>query len=58
VPAASAPTSPELDPGVDQTQGPTDRLEERHGMNTVLLRLDLIGQAAAVKLDATDLEAI
>jgi transcriptional antiterminator RfaH len=33
-------------------------VEKRHGMNTVLLRLDFIGQAAAVKLDATDLEAI
>jgi hypothetical protein len=33
-------------------------VEQRYGMNTVLLRLDFIGQAAAVKLDATDLEAI
>ena len=33
-------------------------VEQRHGMNTVLLRMDFIGQAAAVKLDATDLEAI
>jgi transcription antitermination factor NusG len=33
-------------------------VEERYGMNTVLLRLDFIGQAAAVKLDATDLEAV
>jgi transcriptional antiterminator RfaH len=33
-------------------------VESRYGMNTVLLRLDFIGQAAAVKLDATDLEAI
>lgn len=33
-------------------------VEKRHGMNTVLLRLDFIGQAAAVKLEATDLEAI
>jgi transcription antitermination factor NusG len=33
-------------------------VEQRYGMTTVLLRLDFIGQAAAVKLDATDLEAI
>lgn len=33
-------------------------VEDRYGMNTVLLRLDFIGQAAAVKLDATDLELI
>ncbi len=31
-------------------------VEKRHGVNTVLLRLDFIGQAAAVKLDAADLE--
>lgn len=33
-------------------------VEERYGMNTVLLRLDFIGQAAAVKVEATDLEAV
>ncbi len=33
-------------------------VEKRHGMNTVLIRLDFIGQAAAVKLEATDLEPI
>jgi transcription antitermination factor NusG len=33
-------------------------VEQRYGMSTVLLRLDFIGQAAAVKLDATDLEVI
>jgi hypothetical protein len=33
-------------------------VEQRYGISTVLLRLDFIGQAAAVKLDATDLEAI
>jgi transcription antitermination factor NusG len=33
-------------------------VEQRYGTNTVLLRLDFIGQAAAVKLDATDLEAV
>jgi transcription antitermination factor NusG len=33
-------------------------VEQRYGMSTVLLRLDFIGQAAAVKLDASDLEAI
>lgn len=31
-------------------------VEKRHGVNTVLLRLDFIGQAAAVKIDASDLE--
>ena len=33
-------------------------VDRRHGMATVLLRLDFIGQAAAVKLQATDLELI
>jgi transcription antitermination factor NusG len=33
-------------------------VEQRFGMSTVLLRLDFIGQAAAVKLDASDLEGI
>lgn len=33
-------------------------VERRHGMNTVLIRLDFIGQAAAVKTEATELEAI
>jgi transcriptional antiterminator RfaH len=33
-------------------------VEKRHGMNTVLIRLEFIGQAAAVKLEATDLERI
>jgi transcription antitermination factor NusG len=33
-------------------------VEQRYGMNTVLLRLDFIGQAAAVKVDATDLEVV
>lgn len=33
-------------------------VEARHGMSTVLLRLDFIGQAAAVKFKATDLELI
>jgi transcriptional antiterminator RfaH len=31
-------------------------VEERHGVSTVLLRLDFIGQAAAVKVGAEDLE--
>lgn len=31
-------------------------VEQRYGMTTVLLRLDFIGQAAAVKLQAQDLE--
>ena len=33
-------------------------VEKRHGMSLVLLRLDFIGQAAAVKMEATDLEPI
>ena len=33
-------------------------VEKRFGMSVVLLRLDFIGQAAAVKLDATDLEMV
>jgi transcription antitermination factor NusG len=33
-------------------------VEKRHGMTTVLLRIDFINQAAAVKLDAFDLELI
>ncbi len=31
-------------------------VEARYGMTTVLLRLDFIGQAAAIKVEATDLE--
>jgi transcription antitermination factor NusG len=33
-------------------------VEEREGMTTVLLRLDFIGQAAAVKVQADDLELL
>ncbi len=33
-------------------------VEERYGFDTVLLRLEFIGQAAAVKLSAADLEQI
>jgi transcriptional antiterminator RfaH len=33
-------------------------VEERHGFDTVLLRLNFIGQAAAVKMSAADLESI
>ncbi len=33
-------------------------VDARYGMNVVLLRLDFIGQAAAVKMEATDLEPI
>ena len=33
-------------------------VEKRYGMNVVLLRLDFIGQAAAVKLEATELELV
>jgi len=33
-------------------------VEKRYGMTTVLLRLDFINQAAALKLEASDLELI
>jgi transcriptional antiterminator RfaH len=33
-------------------------VEQRYGMSTVLLRLDFIGQAAAVKIEADELEPI
>lgn len=33
-------------------------VEARYGMTNVLLRLDFIGQAAAVKVEATDLELV
>ena len=39
-------------------QGIDGWVEKRYGMSTVLLRLDFIGQAAAVKVEATDLELI
>jgi transcriptional antiterminator RfaH len=39
-------------------QGSDGWVERRYGMSTVLLRLDFIGQAAAVKVEATDLELI
>jgi transcription antitermination factor NusG len=39
-------------------QGTDGWVEERYGMDVVLLRLDFIGQAAAVKIDAADLELI
>src|SRR5271163_4366384 len=39
-------------------QGIDGWVERRYGMSTVLLRLDFIGQAAAVKVEATDLELI
>lgn len=39
-------------------QGIDGWVEQRYGMSTVLLRLDFIGQAAAVKVEATDLELI
>ncbi len=39
-------------------QGIEGWVERRYGMSTVLLRLDFIGQAAAVKMEATDLERI
>ena len=39
-------------------QGIEGLVEKRYGMSTVLLRLDFINQAAAVKLEASDLELI
>ena len=39
-------------------QGIEGWVEQRYGMNTVLLRLDFIGQAAALKMEATNLELI
>jgi len=39
-------------------QGVEGWVERRSGMSEVLLRLDFIGQAAAVKVDATELELI
>lgn len=39
-------------------QGVEGWVEKRHGMTTVLLRLDFISQAAAVKMDADLLELI
>jgi transcription antitermination factor NusG len=56
--------APEIGPGsrVKVKGGPLRGLEgwveERYGMTTVLLRLDFIGQAAAVKLQADELELI
>jgi hypothetical protein len=39
-------------------QGIEGWVEQRYGMSTVLLRLDFINQAAAVKIDANSLEPI
>jgi transcription antitermination factor NusG len=39
-------------------RGMSGWVEKRYGMTTVLLRLDFIGQAAAVQLQADDLEPI
>jgi transcription antitermination factor NusG len=39
-------------------QGLDGWVEERYGMSSVLLRLDFIGQAAAVKVEAENLEII
>jgi transcription antitermination factor NusG len=39
-------------------QGIEGWVESRKGMVEVLLRLDFIGQAAAVRMDATNLELI
>jgi len=39
-------------------RGLEGRVQEREGMTIVLLRLDFIGQAAAVRVDASELEMI
>ncbi len=39
-------------------QGLEGWVEQRYGLSTVLLRLDFINQAAAIKLDATLLEPV
>jgi len=39
-------------------QGVEAWVEERHGMTTVLLRLDFIGQAAAIRMNADNLELV
>lgn len=56
--------APQVGPGsrVKVKSGPLRGMEgwveERYGMTTVLLRLDFIGQAAAVRLQADELELI
>lgn len=56
--------APTIGPGVKvriksgPLQGIEGWVESRKGMVEVLLRLDFIGQAAAVKMDATNLELI
>jgi transcription antitermination factor NusG len=56
--------APEIGPGhrvrikYGPLQGTEAWVEERKGMTTVLLRLDFIGQAAAVKLPADQLELV
>ena len=55
---------PTITPGVKvriksgPLQGVEGWVERRKGMVEVMLRLDFIGQAAAVKMDATDLELV
>lgn len=56
--------APTITPGVKvriksgPLQGVEGWVERRHGMVEVMLRLDFIGQAAAVKMDATILELV
>jgi transcription antitermination factor NusG len=56
--------APEIGPGckvrikTGPLRGMEAWVEERHGMTTALLRLDFIGQAAAVRLHADELELI
>ena len=42
----------------DRLRGLEGRVQERAGVTMVLLRLDFISQAAAVKIEATELELI
>lgn len=54
--------APEIGPGMrvkvrsGALRGLEGWVEQRYGMTTVLLRLDFIGQAAAIKLQADELE--
>jgi transcription antitermination factor NusG len=56
--------APEIGPGhrvkikYGPLQGMEAWVEKRQGMTTVLLRLDFIGQAAAIKVSADDLELV
>jgi len=44
--------------GRDRLRGVEGWVEQRYGMTTVLLRVDFLSQAAAVKVEAHQLELI